>query len=181
MLRIVLGSLATIAAAIALIALWGSRLPVAHVATRSVTLPAATEEVFAVLADVAKAPAWRSKLTRVELDPTGPGGRTRFTEVSGGDRLTMEIEESRPPERMVTRIVGAGAFGGAWAYRIEPMAGGSRVTITEHGEVYNPIFRLISAKVMGHTATLDQYLGDLARRFDGKSPIEDAAPVPLRP
>jgi hypothetical protein len=32
------------------------------------------------------------------------------------------------------------------------------LTITEHGEVYNPLFRFVSRFIMGQTATLDAYL-----------------------
>jgi len=40
----------------------------------------------------------------------------------------------------------------------------TEVTITEDGEVYNPIFRFMSAYVFGHTATIEQYLTDLESR-----------------
>ena len=55
-------------------------------------------------------------------------------------------------------------FGGTWDYRLEPAGTGSRITITENGEVYNPIFRFVSRYFMGHTATIDKYLTALARR-----------------
>jgi len=55
-------------------------------------------------------------------------------------------------------------FGGSWDYRIEPVGAGSRITITENGEVYNPIFRFVSKYFMGHTATIDKYLTALAKR-----------------
>ncbi len=41
-------------------------------------------------------------------------------------------------------------------------AGGTRVRVTEDGEVYNPLFRFVSRFIMGHTATMDRYLDDLA-------------------
>ena len=55
-------------------------------------------------------------------------------------------------------------FGGSWDYRIAPDGTGSRITITENGQVYNPIFRFVSRYVLGHTATLDKYLTALAAR-----------------
>ena len=55
-------------------------------------------------------------------------------------------------------------FGGTWDYRIEQDGTGSRITITENGEVYNPIFRFVSRFVLGHTATLDKYLTALASK-----------------
>ena len=38
------------------------------------------------------------------------------------------------------------------------------VTITEHGQVFNPVFRVMSRFVFGHTATIEAYLTNLARR-----------------
>jgi len=65
----------------------------------------------------------------------------------------------------VSRITDKGLpFGGSWDYRIERDGEGSKVTVTENGEVYNPIFRFVSRYVMGHTATLDKYLAALAAK-----------------
>ena len=55
-------------------------------------------------------------------------------------------------------------FGGSWDYLIEPDGTGSKLTVTENGEVYNPIFRFVSRYVMGHTATMDKYLAALAAK-----------------
>jgi hypothetical protein len=38
------------------------------------------------------------------------------------------------------------------------MHDGSLLTITEHGEIYNPLFRSISRYLLGYTATIDNYL-----------------------
>lgn len=179
MIKVVLIAVIVLGVAVAGLVVWGTRLPVAHVATRSILVPAAPADVFAVIGDHVNAPSWRSKLNRVEVTTSGSNGLPRFTEVSGGDRLTMEIVETVAPERLVTRIVDNSAFGGAWAYRISPEGAGSRVTITEHGEVYNPFFRVISAKVIGHTATLDGYLTDLGRKFATADSVEAGETVPL--
>lgn len=40
-------------------------------------------------------------------------------------------------------------------------AGGTRITITEDGKVYNPIFRF----VMGHHGTMDDYLTAVGAHF----------------
>ncbi|MGH9420710.1 MAG: hypothetical protein ACRD3J_12105, partial [Thermoanaerobaculia bacterium] len=69
------------------------------------------------------------------------------------------------PSHFVTVITDKGIpFGGSWDYRILPDGTGSRITITENGEVYNPIFRFVSRFVIGHTATLDKYLSALAAK-----------------
>ena len=56
----------------------------------------------------------------------------------------------------------------------------TRVTITEHGEVYNPIFRFISKYIMGHNGTMDAYLTALGMKFGTPVVPTDGAPVPLK-
>jgi hypothetical protein len=69
-------------------------------------------------------------------------------------------------------------FGGRWVYELEPTpSGGTRVTVTEEGEVYNPIFRVVS-RFMDQSATIKEYLTDLAGRFGEAPRIE--APVQNR-
>ena len=75
-----------------------------------------------------------------------------------GRAITYERVESVPPRRMVTRIDPGLPFGGTWTYHLVPEAEGTALTITEDGEVYNPVFRFVSRFVMGHTATIDTYL-----------------------
>jgi uncharacterized protein YndB with AHSA1/START domain len=159
------------------VALAGLRLPVAHVATRSAVIPAPPDSVFAAITDFAAAPTWRPGLKRVDVEPLA-GGRLRFTEVSGTGPMTMEVEHLEPPTRLVTRIVGEGLpFGGAWAYAVTPEGSGSRVTISEHGEVYNPVFRFISRYVMGHATTIETYLKALGAKYGATVSPVDAAPV----
>jgi len=55
-------------------------------------------------------------------------------------------------------------FGGNWDYSISPNATGSTLTIIENGEVYNPIFRVVS-RFMSNTATMDAYLSALATKL----------------
>jgi hypothetical protein len=67
---------------------------------------------------------------------------------------------------MVTRIADPEQpFGGTWTFELAPADGGTRLTITERGEVYNPIFRALGRFVFGHTATIDQYLRALGAAF----------------
>jgi hypothetical protein len=67
---------------------------------------------------------------------------------------------------LVTEIVAEKLpFSGVWTYEIEPVAAGSRVTITEDGEVFNPIFRLVARLFLGHHTTIDRCLEALGQRF----------------
>lgn len=181
MLKVIGAVVAVLVLAGIAVALLGAQLPVAHVATRSIVLPAPPESVFITIADFVSAPTWRSDVKTVLVDAVDSGAPPRFTEVSSSGPLTMEVEAFEPPFRLVTRIVGEGLpFGGAWAYSVQPEGTGSRVTITEHGEVYNPVFRFISRFVIGHTGTLESYLTNLGTRFGAQVTPGDASPVPVR-
>ncbi len=125
--------------------------------------------MWAAITAVDDFPHWRSGVAAVTpVEAEGGGRRWREHESARpGDRgITYEVVEATPPRRLVTRIADAGLpFGGRWEYEITPEAGGSRLTITEHGEVYNPLFRFMSRFVFGHTATIDKYLAALERKL----------------
>jgi uncharacterized protein YndB with AHSA1/START domain len=141
----------------------GATLPKRHVAARRVTLPAGPGEVWAALTDVAAYPSWRPRVRGVEVLGTGP---LRWRETGRDGKITFELTEADEPRRLVTRITDESLpFGGSWTYRLEPAGTGTTVTVTEHGEVRNPLFRFVSRYVMGHTATIDAYLTALGGRF----------------
>ena len=159
------GGLAVIVAAVLVI---GMSLPQNHTATRSAQLSAPPETVWGLITNVDSYPEWRTGVDSVATLPSA-SGPLAWREVSGSDKLTFEAATVEPPSHFVARITDKGLpFGGSWDYRIEPDGGGSRITITENGEVYNPVFRFVSRFVMGHTATLDKYLTDLSAKTGNK-------------
>ena len=118
------------------------------------------------ITDAARFPSWRSDVTKVEqLPPTATGPSWR--EHSRQGAITMVVDVAEPPRKMIGRIADEGLpYGGKWIYEIEPDGdAASRVTITEDGSVYNPIFRFVSRFIMGHTASIDAYLRALGRHF----------------
>jgi uncharacterized protein YndB with AHSA1/START domain len=156
----VLTIVGVVAAVIAVIAATGFALPQSHVASRSAELSAPPEKIWALVTDPSRYPSWRKEVTRVEHQGGSP---LRWVEFSGDERISYEADVSEAPSHFVARIADPDLpFGGRWDYRIEPSRVGSRITITEYGEVYNPIFRFVSRFVMGHTATIDKYLTALA-------------------
>ena len=153
--------LATLAVFVAGVAGVGAMLPRDHVETRSARLPADPEGSFAAIADVGSYAAWRTSLSAVDvLAPVD--GRARWVEVSGGDRVAMEQVERQPPRRLVTRITDPDLpFGGTWTFELAPEEGGTRVTITERGEIRSPIFRAVARFVFGYGATMETFLDEL--------------------
>jgi hypothetical protein len=114
--------------------------------------------------DFGSAPSWRPDLKRVEVKQSD--GRVRFREEGKNGVVNYELDEDIPDSRLLTRIIDTDlGYSGSWTYLFEPQHGGTRVTITEDGQVSNVLFRFMSRYVFGHTATLDSYLTSLARRF----------------
>ena len=168
-----LASVGILVGLVILIAAVGSFLPQGHTASRTLTLAQSPEAVWQTIIDRAHQPAWRTDLKSIEPFPNRDGHEV-WQEVSKrGDRLTFELIESLPPRRLVTRIADKDLpFGGRWEYELTPSGNGCHLTITEIGEVYNPIFRFISRFVIGHTATIEQYLKALAAKFGEPAAIQ---------
>ena len=161
MLRPLILILGVLVALILLLIAIGYALPIGHIATGETRLGAPPERVFSVLREVEKFPAWRSDVKSVEVLATAPALRWRER---GDNDITFEMETVEPPRKIVTRIADKTlAFGGSWTYELSPQDGGTRLVITENGEVYNPLFRFMSRFVFGHTATIEKFLEDLGR------------------
>jgi uncharacterized protein YndB with AHSA1/START domain len=162
--------LAVILAVIGAVGVIGMILPREHSASIRIRLDQPPEQVFTTIADVAAAPSWRPDLQQVEI-LSAPGGPLRWRETTDWGTLTMTLDESRPPTRLVARIDDPEQpFGGRWIYDLAPTADATVLTITEHGEVYNPFFRFMARFVFGHYRTLENYARDLATHL--RSPAQ---------
>ena len=164
-LLIILGMLAAL---VAIVVLVGWMLPVRHTASREVVVQARPADVYALVTDVARYPAWRTGVTRVEVLATDDSARVqRFREHGSDGAILYEVVERVPDRRLVVRIADTSLpFGGRWTHEIVPSTSGTTLRITEDGEVYNPVFRFVSRFVLGHTRTMDGYLRDLAARLE---------------
>jgi hypothetical protein len=81
-----------------------------------------------------------------------------------GQTITYERIESRPPTLLKRVIADKNLpFGGTWTWRVQPQSDGCLVTITEDGEIYNPLFRFAARFLIGYTGTIDRYLATLAQ------------------
>jgi uncharacterized membrane protein len=147
----------------------GALLPKGHVASREIMLRRPPSEIYATLREFAAAPKWRPDVERVEmLDDVH--GRVRFREHGKHGRITYEVVQDSPPEKLVTRIVDRDlGYFGSWTYLLSPTNDGTRVQITENCEVPNVLFRFMSRFIFGHTATMDAYLRALAQKFGAES------------
>ena len=122
---------------IAIVAAIGATLPRNHVASRSMRINRAPDEVWPAI-----------------------------TQAMSASDVPTDIIESDPPRKLVSRVKETEKmFGGTWTVAIAPVEGGSTLTITEDGWVGNPIFRFVSRFVMGHHATMDGMLKTVAKSF----------------
>ena len=166
---IILGSLA---AAIALVVVIGMALPQNHRAARTARFSQAPATVWSAITDHASEPTWRGDIVKKErLDDRDGHAVWRETR-KRGDTMTLETMVFEPPRRMVGRIADEKLpFGGTWTYEIAPVDGGSActLTITEDGEIYNPVFRFVARFLIGYQGTMNGYLAALSRKF-GREP-----------
>jgi uncharacterized protein YndB with AHSA1/START domain len=164
-MRIIVLLLAVVVGLGLIVVVVGYLLPVRHVATVAAHVPATPELVWGALTDIAAYPTWRGDVTSVEMLPSD-SGHVAWREHGKNDAISYAIEQAERPRRLVTRITDKSLpFGGTWEYVVTPDGTGSRVQITEHGEVYNPVFRFVSRFIMGHTATASAYLKAMGARF----------------
>jgi len=136
--------------------------------TRQIDRPA--EIVWRSLTEVQGYDRWRTGVERIEVlsDSTQP---LRWREVySNQEPITFEETARVDSTRWTVRIADDDLpFGGSWTYELERTARGTQFTITENGEVYNPLFRFISKFVMGYTDTMNRFLDDLEKHHDSET------------
>jgi uncharacterized protein YndB with AHSA1/START domain len=165
MKRLALSVAAFLIGMIAVAGVVGTILPRDHVASIQVRIDKPAVLVFQTISDVAEATEWRSDLRQVEILAAG-ADTLRWRETTGSGTLEFAVEESRPPTRYVTRIDDPQQqFGGRWIYQLTEASDTTTLTITEHGEVYNPFFRFMARFVFGHYRTMEKYAGDLAHHL----------------
>jgi uncharacterized protein YndB with AHSA1/START domain len=164
-MRWILTLVAVLATVVAIVVLVGLLLPKEHTARSHATFDAAPDSIWRVLTDVPAFPSWRSDVSRVELLPSSNGHRS-WREIGKHGTIMFEEVAAEPPRRLVSRIADPDLpFGGSWTYDVAPDGNGTRVTITESGVVYNPIFRFMSRYVFGHHATQEAFLRSLGQKI----------------
>jgi uncharacterized protein YndB with AHSA1/START domain len=160
-------TLGVIAVVIVATVIAGWLMPVRHRASRQATFRAAPASVWELITNVEAFPAWRGDVKAVERLPDRDGQPVWAEEGSNG-RITYAVERTDTPRLLVVRIADANLpFGGTWTYEIAPVSGGSTLTITEDGEIYNPIFRVMSRFVFGYESTIATYLTAAEKRLAG--------------
>jgi hypothetical protein len=157
-------------AIVLVVVLIGVMLPKGHTASVAVRIRQPPSVVWQTIAEMGAWPTWNPDIKAMTKGPDREG-RPYWTQETSQGALPVIVEESRPPAdgqpgRMATRIADPDLpFGGAWIWEVAPDGAGTRVTLTEEGEIYNPIFRFVARFFMGYQGTMEGYLSALARKF----------------
>ena len=149
----------------------GALLPKQHTVTRSARFRSKPEQLFALIAGP---PTWRPDVKKYEIVTNASGREVSRETDSNGETIDYEVVEKRLPVLLKRRIATAGLpYGGAWTFALQEDNGFTTVSITEEGEIYNPVFRFVSRFILGYTRTMDSYLTDLAKAVGEQIEIRD--------
>lgn len=169
---ILLAMIAALAALFAIVAGLGTRLPKEHKATVSARYSRPPGELFSRISDPATYSSWNTTLKKVERLPDHDGREAWVFHDKNG-KLPSVVLERTPPSatsggRYVTEITDDKLpFGGRWIWEVTP---DGTVSITEDGEIRNPVFRFLARHVFGYTATAEATLRALGKSLGEESP-----------
>ncbi|MBI3772122.1 MAG: SRPBCC family protein [Gammaproteobacteria bacterium] len=148
----------------------GMLLPEKHRANESARFRVGAEQLWEIITNFGAYPTWRSGVSGVQRLPDMNGHPVWKETDSHNEGISYETVEAVPGKRLVRRIADPNLpFGGTWAFDLEATPEGVTLTITEDGEVYNPIFRFVSRFIIGHTKNIHGYLNDLQTKVAGKA------------
>jgi hypothetical protein len=165
MMRWIIFVVAAVAVVAFVVIVVGAMLPRTHSVSRTARVEMPPDALYRLLADVAQYQSWRPELKSVQRLPDKNGMPAWIEEVRGM-KIPMRFERMERPALLVGRIdTDDLPFKGTWTYRIVPVGQGEAdLTITEDGEVGNPVFRFMSRFVFGHSVTMDAFLTNLKAR-----------------
>ena len=156
--KITLTMVVILALSILVVVLIGKALPVKHQAQRSVVIEAGVAQVWAMLTHYSQMPQWRVELVSVEKISAAVWLETDKSGKSSAFITTASV----PEQTLVRTIVGEDLmFGGSWTFELRAQGSYTQLTITENGEVYNPLFRFVAKYIMGYNSSMDKFLGQL--------------------
>ena len=155
---------------ILIIVVVGMTRPSHHVAQTRGKYNKPPADLWSVVSDYAKWSEWNPEIKSVTPLPD-QNGRKMINVVGSWGTAPTALAVWNPPSKMKTEM-NAGSFSGSWTYEMAPTDdGGTLLTITEEGDVGNPIFR---AMMIFHDneATMRGYHAALAKRLGGTVSVE---------
>jgi uncharacterized protein YndB with AHSA1/START domain len=167
----VLLSLGVLALVLLTIAIIGAFMARTHAVFRTLDSKQPPEAVWAVVTDFPETPKWHPEVRQVERLPDHDGHAVWRETYRNGYPIRLETTEEAAPRRLVRAIQDEkGPFQGRWVFELEPTETGTRLTITEHGEIANPFFRFMARVFMNPAIYLELYLKALAVKLGDAPP-----------
>jgi hypothetical protein len=164
-LWIILAIVAVLVLLVVAMSVLGRRLPEEHVASLTLGLNQKQQDVWDAIADIAGHKNWVRGITKIERLPDRENHEV-WRQRMGRNSFVLETTVCQPPVHLVREVVDDHhAFSGEWEYELSSNGEGTRVKLTEHGRVPNPVFRAMMHYMFGETTTIRGHLGALAAKF----------------
>lgn len=139
----------------------GYVLPAGQMVQRTSIYRADADRLWDGLVDFAEHSRWRSGVDRVQA-LADRGGNPVWREVGEGYERTFEVTSSTAPRHLVLTFTDPRHwFTGSWSVDLIDDRGGTRVTITESGEVSNVLMRLMCRTLVDRGEEIGVFLVDL--------------------
>lgn len=145
----------------------GLCLPRGHVETKSRAFSCPPEQLWSRVTSFERWQDWHPDLERIEIVRGGAGVGTRVRQVykSWGPML-FEVVTWEPRHRFEIKIADPDLpVQGSWTFEIASENGGSKLTLTERGEVPNPFMRAMSLPFRLHKSSVDKFLEALTASY----------------
>ncbi|MGH7669803.1 MAG: SRPBCC family protein [Gemmatimonadaceae bacterium] len=153
-------------------AIAGYFIPQSRITARTTVMPATPQQVWSVITGVTGFPRWRPAVRGVEVLSTVDGHHASWRERVRHGVIACDTDEMTPPRRLVVRITDRLlTYAGTWTYELAPAGAGTRLTITERGEISHPMWRGLAWFVSGPAGKLERYLAALHRELSPRQPM----------
>lgn len=151
---------------------YGSTIPEGHTVSGSEVIKADIDDVFAMQSNVQEYPKWHDLVAEIKDYKENEDGTASWTEIwKDGNEFGMK--RTAYVRNKIIRVEiedRAEVFNGSWTFDFEEVEGGTKVTITENGNIPNNFIR-----GMYHLATEpDQTLKEHLKRMKTEAEIRAA-------
>lgn len=152
---------------IAIIYVVGALMPVKHQVSVSRLFAVDKKTLWQLLSDFGTQKDWRRDIVASnKVSESGAINEIWQETDRHGNAIRYENRDIIDEQTLKRVIVSENlAFGGYWMFELETansqQQAMSKLTITEYGEVYHPLFRFIGKYVFGFDGTMKRYLQDL--------------------
>jgi hypothetical protein len=173
-LWIILGVVGLLALAFFVMSAIGKGLDPKHVVTASLHVNRTPAEVHALVADLEAWPTWCRNVQKVEKLPDRDG-HPMVRMHMGRNRMVLKVTVNHAPTRFAMTIDDESKFfAGVWEYHMNAEVNGTRLKLTEHGEVRPALPRFMLKYLVDPSKYLKSHLRDVATRFGEPPQISDA-------